>query len=224
MMMEIREEGDWAPFASIGDHGVFPAWFTQSLAEIIAGYPEPIRMITVDLWVTPSSDRKYHFKRGDIYITLVDPKNPLDQDQLDRIPAMRRLSRKTKDLWLLLPVRSDEESESVNGEMSLIVHRDGIDFQINHWDDEVFEASLLFQEDRWVSSQKIIFHQAISETARALFDATTALEYVALGALGFDHSKVPTPRSAAIDEDGWITLEFEEGLFESFENESSDYD
>lgn len=216
MDFEPRTSGVWAPFAEIGERSFMPKWAVEGIDEIVSAHPDKIKSISFELWAVTSWDGKHTSKQGVIDFTWVDAANPLSQDELDHIPAVRRLERLAKELWEFFPISHNDETANVDAEtFHCVFHRDGIDFLVQDWDETETRASADWAGGEWTFTEKVVLSADLTEMERALFNAETALDAVSLDNLGYDDEKLPAPRKAWIDED-WIYIEFERGLLPAY--------
>lgn len=219
---EIRTEGPWPQFTGLDVHLV-PDWIARSVDELTAAHGDKIRLVFVDLYANYYHDDNSNIDtKGCAGISPVDHNDAVDQDDLDHVPAMRRMERRADEVWNFAPFDADDEGYT-NGEFAYHFTRDGFDYAWNRYEfteEPDYEAQAVLVNGIWEYEERIIlFDFNVSETTLAINDTTEIMEQISADDMGLstmpDISRLTHKYNP--DEGSLIIIAKGGGLFEHHE-------
>lgn len=214
---DIRSEGPWPEFGQLGTRTFLPLWVLQSADQLISRYGEKLRFISVELWGTAVYDDNTNVARhGFVGPTWIPDVTPPSEDDLDQIPAMRRMSRRAHEIWDDVPMCLDDQGH-LNGEFHCLLTRDGITFSYADYSEDTFVAEGRIIDGAWHYEERVEFFPEMTETARASLTPETALEEVTFPA-EINQDRLQSPSRIAWDED-MLIVAFDGGLFAAYNGE-----
>jgi hypothetical protein len=185
--MEIPTKGPWPDFGSL-TADIVPEWLATSAAEIVEAVGDQIRTVYVELYAhTYYDDNTSVDLKGAAGVTPADTTIRPDEDDLDRIPAMRRIERRADDIWNLAPLDADAEG-SITGEFEYRFTRDGFEYgwiRHEYTGEPDFEAEATFVDGEWRYEERIYVRDyEISETDLAINETESIMEHLSPDILG----------------------------------------
>ena len=224
MSNEITTTGPWPRFAGL-ETATVPAWMSQSVDEITAIHGEKIRMVFVDLWAHYYHDDNSNIDpRASGDISFVNYQDKVDQDELDHVPAMRRLERRAIEIWEHAPFDCDADGNTI-GEFSYMFTRDGFEYEWNRYEftfDPDYSATAKLVNGSWEYEERITLYDfTISETALAIGESAEILAQISAEDMGLKTMpEISTLTHEYNEENESITIIAKGGgLFEHFESE-----
>ncbi len=207
----------WPRYAGLGDRTFVPLWFLQSADELAAQYGDTLRTIDVQFWGVAEYNDNTHVERKacTCFVWEGFNKQP-SEDDLDHVPAVRRMERRAADLWDHIPIVLDSEVD-ITGEFSFTISPQELLLDYDDWRDVQLTARAAIDGDEWRYVEKISFFPKISETARATLCVENALEEIDFGP-EWDHDKIPKPIAVEWDDD-CLTVTFDGGFFAAYKAE-----
>lgn len=213
-MSEIPTTGRWPAFRELEGRTSFPDWLLTSAAEIVEAHGDRLKAIHVYFWgVSEYNDNTCVEPRAAIELSWCDDQDRPSEDDLDFVPAMRRMSRRAVELWEYVPMDLDSEA-NVCGEYNFTFSREGLEFCVDDYSENRAAARAKLVGDKWDYTECFEFFPELSEIARASLTTANVIKEVDLKPY-FDNEKVPGP-AAAQWEDDCLILTFGKGLFPAY--------
>lgn len=213
-MNEIPTTGPWPAFRELEGRTSFPDWLLTSAAEIVEAHGERLKGIHVYFWgISEYNDNTNVERRAAIELSWCDDSERPSEDDLDLIPAMRRIYRRAAELWDCVPMDLDSEA-GVCGEYEFTISREGLEFWIDDYSENRIEARAKLVGGDWNYTERFEFFPELSEIARASLTAGTVIDEVDLKPY-FDNEKVPDPVALEWEDDSLILI-FGKGLFPAY--------
>ena len=186
-MTEIKTEGPWPRFTGL-DVRLVPDWIAASVDELTAAHGAKIRSVYVDLYARYYYDDNSNIDpRGHAGISAVDHQDSVSEDELDHVPAMRRLERRAVDVWDFAPFDADDEGNTT-GEFNYHFTRDGFAYEWNRsefTDEADYEAHAVMVDGSWEYEERIILYDfEVSETVLAMDDTAEIMQQISADAMG----------------------------------------
>lgn len=222
--MNKEDEGQakaWPPFERL-DAGVAPAWLSTSIAELIAAHGDRLERVVVELWGTYHyCDEHVYNLLGEITPVWKDFHDRPSEDDLDHVPAMRRMGRLACDLWDNVPMDLDEEG-GLSGELNFVFDRNGVTYT---WDTYEYsggcdyEASARYENGAWSYSERIkMIDVEVSETSLAVGNTDEILGQIDPTEAGIKEWPKDLQLTHEIDEnEDFVIIAPTGGLFEAYE-------
>lgn len=200
----------WPDFESL-ETSIFPDWIKTSVLDLTKEFPEKLDFLYVEFWATNYYDDNNNVKKHAGPSVGWKGTAPTE-DELDHIPAMRRMERRAEDLWSVLPVEVDHEA-NICGEVSYIIDRTGLQFISGNWEDENhLELFAIPKDNGWHCGAKIIhpledyINGGVSDTTMITMDADAIV--AELNPSMFSLAEFPKPQAIYTDENDCICIEF----------------
>ena len=200
----------WPDLASL-DTPIFPAWLKISVLDLIAAFPQNFESLCIEFWATNYYDDNNNIKEHAGPGITWSGTAPT-QDELDEIPAMRRMERRAEEMWRLLPIEADDEANI--GEVSYEINRDGLKFLVSEWGEgETLELFAKPKDSGWHCGARIVhtldeyISAGASDTVMITMNADAILSELDPKAFGL--ANFPQPTAIFTNDDGYICIEFD---------------
>ena len=207
----------WPKYAELGDKTFVPHWLLESVDQLAAHHGSNLRAIDVQLWgVAEYNDNHNVNREGLTCLIWEDQDRAPSEDDLDHIPAVRRMERKASSLWDYVPVVLDDQG-SIPGDFKFVISNEELELTYDDWNETHLTARATFGENKWRYFEQISFFPHMSETARATLCVDNALEEIDFGS-EWDHDKIPKPEAVEWDDD-CLVVTFAGGFFAAYKGE-----
>ena len=117
----------------------------------------------------------------------MDHQDSVSEDELDHVPAMRRLERRAVDVWDFAPFDADDEGNTT-GEFNYHFTRDGFSYEWNRsefTDEADYEAHAVMVDGAWEYEERIILYDfEVSETVLAMDDTAEIMQQISADSMG----------------------------------------
>ena len=212
---------EWPPFETL-DVSVAPEWLGKSIHELITAHGERLLRVVVELWGTYYyCDQHNYYLHGAITPIWQNPLDRPSEDELDHVPAMRRMGRLAEDLWDGVPMDLDEEG-GMPGELDYRFDHEGVHFS---WDSHDYggtcnySASAIWKDGQWHYEERIVMPDIdVTETALAIGDTQGILEQVDPGDAGLKSWPENAQLTSEFDEnEDFVLIANGGGLFDLYE-------
>lgn len=207
-------------FSDIQHPDLAPEWMKEGLDQIFGRLGDEVENSGFSFWVDQYyDDNNSYSTKADFWVRLKGMTGEDAQCRLDEIPGMRRLERRSGELWHLLPISYDDEA-SLIGEVEFVIKRDALEFSVYDDGNDLTSIRMVaeFVDGAWRCYDEITFYTDISETLRLTATPERVLEAIDLTSIGFKNSVTEAKLiGGEINEDDAIVLRFEPGLFRHFE-------
>lgn len=218
----IRTEGEWPRFTGL-HNALVPDWIARSVDEIVAAHGDRLRSVYIDLYAHYYHDDNSNIdRRGYAGLSWIDHQDAPSEDELDHIPAMRRIERCAVDIWENAPFDADEEGNT-NGEFGYHFTRDGFEYSWDRYEftnEPDYSATAVMVDGEWQYEERIrLYDYEISETTLAINDTAEILEQISADDLGLSTMPDISALAHEYDEDceALVIIAKDGGLFEHHE-------